>query len=265
MNIAKNLRCVLALISARLSRQTAEHGSFWAAFLVDTLVFLIQATIFWVLYLNVDDIGGWDKWRSVFFVGTFTLVDGLYMAFYFFGVLEIPSTIATGRMDLYLAKPLDPLIHIAFERFNPGSLLLSLPAFALVCVSTVMSGTKPSPGAVAGYLAAVVLMLVLMFDLMVLFRVPAFRLRRMSALNAAEGALTEFSFRLPGSAYRGGLKLLFRVFLPYGLIAAFPSEVFFGQAGPRAWGAALCVTAAFTILMRLAWKRGIARYASAGG
>lgn len=198
-------------------------------------------------------------------MGTFTLVDGLYMAFYFFGLLGIPEAIASGRMDLYLAKPMDSLLHLAFERFNPGSLFLSVPALGLVCVSVAMGGIEVRPLDVLGYLAAVLLMLLLMFDLMVLLRVPAFRLRRLTALNAAESALVEFSFRVPGSAFRGGLKFFFRVFLPYGLIAAFPTEVFFGEADFRVWLAALGVTAAFTVFMRLAWKAGLAHYESAGG
>ena len=265
MRAIKNLRCVVALIATRLARSASEAGSFWSAFIVDTLVFFIQAAVYWVIYLNVDDIGGWDKWHSIFFVGTFTLVDGLYMSFYFFGLLGIPEAISSGKLDLYLAKPFDPLLHLAFERFNPGSLFLSLPALALVSASVVALGLRPRFLAILGYIAAVVLMLVLMFDLMVLMRVPAFRFKRISAFSAAEGALTEFSFRVPGSAYKGTLKILFRVVLPYGLIAAFPTEVFFGEAKAGAWAGALGVTAAFTLFARLAWRRGLALYESAGG
>jgi len=265
MKVLKNLRCVRALVVARLSRYASESGSFWAALIVDTLVFFIQAAVFWVIYLNVDDIGGWDKWRSVFFVGTFTLVDGLYMTLYFFGVLGIPDAISTGRLDLYLAKPFDPLLHLAFERFNPGSLFLSLPAFLLIAVAAANMGAAPRAGDVAAYLGALSLMLILVFDLMVLVRVPAFRLKRLGAANVAEGALVEFAFRVPPSAYRGALKLVFRVFLPYGLIAAFPTEAFFGETGVGGWAAAIAVVAAFTALMRLAWRRGLARYESAGG
>jgi ABC-2 type transport system permease protein len=263
--ITRNLACLRALVAARLARDASESGSFWSAFLVDSLVFAIQAAVFWVIYLRVDDIGGWDRWKSVFFVGTFTLVDGLYMSLYFFGILGIPEAIATGRLDLYLAKPFDPLLHLAFERFNPGSLFLALPALALIGTATAAMGLSPGPLEILGYLGAIALMLVLVFDLMVLARAPAFRLRRLGALNAAEGALFEFAFRVPGSAYKGGLKLLFRVFLPYGLIATFPCEAFFGEASAGTWAAAIGVVAAFTILARLAWKRGLAVYEGAGG
>jgi ABC-2 type transport system permease protein len=265
MSAIKCLRSVIALMATRLARAASEAGSFWSAFIVDTLVFFIQAAVYWVIYLNVDDIGGWDKWRSIFFVGTFTLVDGLYMAFFFFGILGIPEAISSGRLDLYLVKPFDPLLHLAFERFNPGSLFLSLPALALVCASVFALDMRPGPLEILGYLGAVILMLVLVFDLMVLMRAPAFRLKRISAFSVAENALVEFSFRVPGSAYKGGLKILFRVILPYGLIAAFPTEVFFGVASILSWAEALGVTAAFTLLARLAWRGGVASYESAGG
>jgi ABC-2 type transport system permease protein len=263
---ARNLRSVGALVSARLAREASEAGSFWSAFIVDTLVFLIQAAVFWIIYLNVDDIGGWDKWKSVFFVGTFTFVDGLYMSLYFFGLLGIPEAIATGRLDLYLAKPFDPLLHLAFERFNPGSLFLSLPALALVAGASTALGWTPSLGSIIAYLGAIVLMLLLMFDLMVLARVPAFRFRRIGAIGAMESALVEFAMRVPASAYRGRLKILFRVILPYGLLAAFPTEVFFGSGGPvlGTWAAAVATTAVFTVIARVAWKRGLDRYEGTG-
>lgn len=268
--VLRNLRSVAALAVARLARQASEAGSFWAGFIIDTMVFFIQAAVFWVIYLNVDDIGGWDKWCCVFFVGTFTFVDGLWMSLYFFGLVGIPEAIQTGRLDLYLTKPFDPLLHLAFERFNPGSLFLALPALCLVVVSTAAMGWRPSIASILAYAAALLLMLVLVFDLMVLARVPAFRFRRIEAVGAMENTLVEFAMRVPGSAYRGWLKLLFRVILPYGLIAAFPTEVFFGDGGGggplwASWAPALGVTAAFTALARAAWERGLARYEGAGG
>jgi ABC-2 type transport system permease protein len=140
-----------------------------------------------------------------------------------------------------------------------------LPALLLIVAGAANMGAAPTLGDVAAYALAVVLVLVLVFDLMVLMRVPAFCLKRLGAVNAAENALVEFAFRVPSSACRGGMKVLFRVVLPYGLIAAFPTEVLFGEAGPGGWAAAVAVVAAFTVLMRVAWKRGLARYEGAGG
>jgi len=255
-----NLRLVATLLRLRMARGAAEPASFWAAFFVDTTVFLLQAAVFSVIYLNVEDINGWSRAQTVFFVGTFALVDALFMSAYFFGILGIPDAIRTGRLDLYLAKPVDALLHLSFEKADPGSLFLVLPALGLIVGSARAAGSTPGPAEIAAYCAALSLMLVLMYDLMVLFRCAAFWMGRTGGLQEAEGSLVEFGFRLPGKALRGVWKIVFRGFLPYGLIASFPTEAFFGEADAGTWAAAIGATVAFTALSRLAWKAGLRRY-----
>jgi ABC-2 type transport system permease protein len=241
-----------------------DPASYWAALVIDSTLFLTQAAVFAFIYSGVDAVNGWTAWHCVFFVGTFTLIDGLYMASYFFGLIGLPDLAASGELDLYLAKPLPPLLHVAFRSVDPGSLFIALPAVGLLAASAAALGLPVTPGAVAAYLAAALLMLVLVFDLMVLIRLPCFWFQRLTALQTVEGALVESSIRVPGPLWRGALRWLFNVFLPYGLIATFPSEVFFGQAGAGRWLGAAAVVAAFTVLTGIGWRAALRRYAGAG-
>jgi ABC-2 type transport system permease protein len=260
--LMKNATLVLALAKIRLTRKLADAPSFWEAFFVDTAVFGIQALVFWVIYLNADEPNGWERWKSVFFIGTFTFIDALYMTLYFFGVLRIPEVIRTGELDLYASKPADPLLAIAFGRMDPGSALIILPASGLIGASIANLGIRITLGAALAWLAAVILMLVLMFALMVLIRIPSFRFKRAESFQSVENVLVSFSFRVPGYAYAGASRIIFRVLLPYGLIAAFPTEAFF--EGGAVWLEAVPVVVVFTILTRLAWKRALAGYESTG-
>ncbi len=264
MSFRKNLSVLGALFRIRLARQTFDPVSFWTAFFVDTSVFLMQAAVFATIYLNVETINGWDARRAIFFVGTFTLVDGLYMFLYFFGIMELPQTINTGGLDLYLAKPCDALLHVCFSRINPGSVFLVIPAGLLLFGSVAGLGVPFRVGSIARYLAAVALMLVLMFDLMLLLRLPAFAFKRLTGMDAAESVLVEFAFRMPASAYSGGLRFIFCVLLPYGLIAGFPTRVFFGEVAWIDCLAACGVTAAFTALARSLWLVGLRHYEGSG-
>jgi ABC-2 type transport system permease protein len=260
----KSLRIVAAMLRLRLTRQAADPASFWSAFFVDTSVFALQAAVFWVIYGNADSIGGWGRWQTLFFVGTFMLIDALWMSLFFFGILGIPDAIRTGRLELYLAKPADPLVCLSFEKADPGSAFLLLPALALVIGSAVASGARAGPAEIIAYALAIAMMLLLMYDLMVLARTSAFRLGRTGGLQEAEGALVEFGFRLPGRALRGPWRILFRALLPYGLIASFPAEAFFREARLGTWAAAIATTAAFTVLTRLAWRAGLRSYTGTG-
>ncbi len=259
------LRVIAAMASARISRAMADAPSFWSAFFVDSSLFVLQALVFHALFLGAGAGNGLDRWRAVFFVGTFSLVDSIFMFLYFFGIIRLPELIATGELDRFLARPADPLLSLSFERVDPGSAFLGIPALCIVVVAAVKSGIRVDALGVLKYAAAIGIMLVLVYQLMVLVRIPAFWTRRGGeALQNVENSFMEFAFRVPGSAHRGAFKLVFRVLLPYGLIAAFPTEAFFGEGRPCAWIGAVAVTAAFAILARAMWKLGLRRYSGAG-
>jgi ABC-2 type transport system permease protein len=258
-------RVIAALLRIRLSRLAADPSSFWAAFFVDTTVFFVQAAAFSVIYLNVESINGWDLWRSVLFVGTFTLIDGIYMFLYFFGLIRIPEIVNSGKLDLYLVKPFDPLLHLSFDSVDPGSGFLAIPALFLIGTAAANLGMEIGFWNFAGYALGILLMLVLMYSLMVLVRIPAFWFGRATAFQNAENSLAEFAFRIPGKVWTGALRILFCAALPYGLIATFPATIFFGEAGLGDWALAIGVTCAFTLFARLAWRAGLRRYSGAGG
>lgn len=264
MKAVRNVKFVLALMRIRVSRQMAHAPSFWAALAIDSVTFLIQAATFLAIYSQVDSINGWSRWQSVFFVGTFSLIDGIYMFLYFFGLLRIPEAISSGRLDAYLVKPVDPLLHLSFESIDPGSGMIVVPAAALVCVSASRLGVAIDAVRVLGYCGSVALMACLVYALMVLARLPAFAFKRIGAFGAAENALVEMAFRVPGSAYRGAARLVFRVIVPYGLIASLPSEIFFSGGTWKEWFLGLSVTGAFLAMARLGWKLGLGRYESTG-
>jgi ABC-2 type transport system permease protein len=264
MRTIRNVKFVLALMKIRLSRQMAHAPSFWSALWIDAITFLIQAATFLAIYSQVEEINGWNRWQSVFFVGTFQLIDGIYMFLYFFGVLRIPEAVTSGKLDAYLTKPVDPLLHLSFESIDPGSGMIVVPAVALLCVSASNMGIPIDALCILGYGGAVALMVCLTYSLMILARLPVFALKRIDAFSAAEQALFEMAFRVPGSAYRGAARLVFRVIVPYGLIASLPSEIFFSGGGWQEWLLGVSVTGAFLAMARLGWKLGLRRYESTG-
>jgi ABC-2 type transport system permease protein len=242
----------------------ADAPSFWSALIVDGLLFGLQAAVFWALYLRVDDVNGWDRWQAVFFVGTFTLMDGIWMTVFFFGLIRIPELVRTGKLDAHLARPVDTLLYVSLESIDPGSALLIAPALGLTAWAALASGARLSAGGLAAYAGAMAMMLWLVHSLMVLVRVPAFWFKRADVFQSIENTFMEMAIRVPGSAYRGVFKILFRLILPYGLIAAFPSEVFFGASSWRLWAASAAVTLAFGVVARAAWNLGLRHYGSSG-
>lgn len=259
----KRIRIIASLLRARISRQLIYRASFWTAFWVDMFVFVMQLLVFSAIYTRIESIAGWTLPHMAIFMGTFTMLDGLYMCTYFFGVLNIPDKIRSGGLDLYLTKPVDTLFLLSVERMDFGSILITIPGALMVAWGAGQLGIHLTLGLFLGYALIFTIMYLLMYCLMVVLRVPAFWLLRTQAFNELESALVDFSFRIPGVALRGVWKALLYVALPYGLMATFPTQFLTGTLELRHWLLAIGVLAGFWVLMLVLWRSGVKHYGSA--
>ncbi len=262
--IRRSLRLIGAMLRIRLGSRMMYRASFLTAFFVDITVFATQLAVFSTLFLSVDSVNGWSREQMVFFVGTFTIIDGLEMCLFFFGVLSIPEKIRDGKLDLFLSKPASPLLLVSFESIDPGSGFIALPGIAMVVWAAVRMRIAVTPARLLGYLFLIAAMLVLLYDLLVLLRTIAFWVVRTGALEELENELVNFTFRIPGIVFKGAAKLVFYVLLPYSLIATIPTQFFTGLLTGWEWLSTLAVTAVFSGLTWLAWKRGLRQYGSTG-
>jgi len=261
--MARSLRILTAVSRCRSSRQMAYQASFWTAFWVDVVVFATILLTFSAIFSQVESIGGWTLPHMVIFVGAFTIIDALYMATYFFGVLSIPDKIRSGALDLYLTKPASALFLVSFENMSLGSVLLIAPGVMMVAWGVAELGARLTPALLAGFIFLILAMVVLMYWLMVLLRVPAFWLVRITAFQELENGLVEFSFRIPGIAYQGVWKFLLYVILPYGLMATIPTQFITGGMDLRHWLLTGGVFVGFWVVTLALWRLGIRHYGSA--
>jgi len=261
--MAKKWRILLTLFRCRVSRQMMYRLSFWTAFWVDLTVFLIQLFTFVAIFSKIETIGGWSLPHMAIFLGTFTMLDSVYMCTYFFGVISIPEKIRTGALDLYLTKPVSALFMLSVDSIDFGSIMLTVPGLMMVTWGVRELGIQITPLLVGGYLLLFAMMFLLMYCVMVVLRAPAFWLVRINAFSELENALVEYSFRVPGVVFQGAWKVLLYGLLPYGLMATLPTQFLTGGMHLRHWLLAGGVLAAFWIGMTFLWRHGLRRYSSA--
>ncbi len=259
----KSFRILYTLLRTRVSRQMMYRMSFWTAFWVDLTIFFIQLLTFSVIFSQIETIGGWTLPHMAIFLGTFTMLDALYMCTYFFGVISIPDKIRNGQLDLHLVRPVNTLFLLSVENMDFGSILLTIPGLMMVLWGVRELGIRLTAWAVIGYVLIFGMMFLLMYCLMVVLRVPAFWLVRINAFSSLENTLVEFSFRVPGVVFRGVWKVLLYVVLPYGLMATLPTQFLTGGMRLEHWLLAGGVLAVFWIIMLVLWKAGLRRYGSA--
>jgi len=263
MKLKKQLRFLYMLFKIKLSRTMAFRFSFFGAFFVDGSMFLIQILMFSSIYSQVDTIGGWNRQQMLFFIGTFSLINALSMTLVFFGILSIPRKIRTGQLDLYITKPIRPLLYLSFESINVGSFPLILGSIGILIYAVSGMTIEITLSMILGYIFLVILMLILYYDMMIILRTICFFVIQASAIERLEGEFITLCMKIPGVLFKGAFKVLFYLFLPYGIMATIPTEFFTGTVTPLELLYAIAVVVIFTIFTLGFWKLGLKNYKSA--
>ena len=233
------------------------------AFFVAGSLCSVQLMVFGAVYSNVDRIGTWGEGEMILFIGTFSLINAVGMVFYFFGIRQLPDKIRSGELDLYLTKPVSPLLRLTFEQVNPGSLPLMAMSLCIIWYGAHRAGIVPRAEDVLLYLSWLAVMILLHYDMMVLIRSVCFYLVTNARLEQLEDAALELCMKLPGIAFYGIYRVVFCFLLPYGLMATLPVQSILGELRWQTALQGLAVAGAFTGLTACAWKRGLRRYNSA--
>jgi ABC-2 type transport system permease protein len=264
MSIKRNLKIMYMLLKMKLQRNMAYRLSFFGVCFADGSLFLMQILMFSAIYSQVSSIGGWSRNQTLLFIGTFSLLNALNMALYFFGVISIPHKIKSGELDLYITKPLNTLFHLSFENMDMGSVPLVFASIGIIIYAAAGMEVRVTALTVIGYIFLVLIMLVLYYDMEVILRtIPFFVIQSTSIERFEEGVLT-LCMRIPGILFRGVFKVLFYLVLPYGIMATIPTQFFSGMLSPAGFIYAVAVAAVFTAFTMAFWKFGLKNYKSTG-
>ncbi|MDR1060808.1 MAG: ABC-2 family transporter protein [Clostridiales bacterium] len=259
----KNLRFVWLLIKCKFTRMMMYRADFFHAFVNDGILFAVQLLAFSAIYSQVDSIGDWSYGQMIIFVGTFSAVNALNMLIYFFGIVDIPGKIKRGDLDLYLTKPVSPLLRLTFESVNVGSLPLVAMSALIVRYGASAANVDVSLPLGLGYAALVLLMTLLWYDMEIILRSIPFLVITANGIMRVEGEIIGLNFKVPGALYKGFFKILFYFLLPYGIMATIPTQFLTRSVSPAGIAAAVLTVAAFTAFALWFWKFGLRHYKSA--
>jgi len=259
----KNLKFILLLIKLKLSHMMVFRLSFFGAFFADGILFLVQLLTFEVIFSQVGGIGDWNRGQMIIFIGTFSMINGINMLIYFFGVLDIPRKIREGGLDHYITKPGNTLLRLTLENINPGSAPLLLLSAGIIIYGVTLAGIVVTPLMLIGYIIMVLLMTLLYYDMELILRTIPFFVISATAIEHLEGNMLELNFKIPGILYKGFFKVLFYIVMPYGIMATIPTQILSGSLSIEGLLFAVGIVILFTTFALWFWRFGLKRYKSA--
>ncbi|MGF7144197.1 ABC-2 type transport system permease protein [Anaerotaenia torta] len=259
----KNLRFIRLLLRLKLSHMMVFRLSFFGAFLADGVLFVVQLLTFNIIYSQVDTIGDWSRGQMLVFIGTFSMINGLNMLIYFFGVLTIPQKIREGALDLYITKPGNTLLRLTFENVNPGSAPLLLLSGGIIAYGISVLEIVVTVPLICVYIILLLLMTLLYYDMELILRTIPFFVISASAIDRLEDEMLTLNFKIPGVLFKGMFKIIFYFVLPYGVMATVPTQLISGTLSVPGLIQALSVAGVFTAFAIWFWRLGLKHYKSA--
>lgn len=259
----KNIRIIKELIRLRFQKIMMFRLSFFGPFFVDGSLFAVQLLVFRAVYANVERIGSWGRGEMILYIGSFSLLNAISMVICFFGLNSIPYKIKSGDMDLYLTKPVSPLLRLTFEQVNPGSIPLILMSLFIIAYGAATAKLSIGAAQIASYIFWLFIMAILYYEMEVIIRALTFFFVTDARLSQLEEAGIELCMKLPGIAFYGIYKIIFYGLLPYGLMATLPVQSLIGEMDARLAGFGILIIVIFSFLTATVWKTGIRHYNSA--
>ncbi len=245
-------------------REMSFKANFILWMFTELLWFVGQIVFIEVMFMYVNQIGGWSKWEVVLLVGTHQLIGQIFQAFFYVNVANLPELVRTGRLDFMLLLPVDAQFAVSTRQFGLDNVVNALVGIAIVVFSLVKLNVVPSALQVLLYLCAVSLGVAIHYSIMFALATVSFWIVRAQGLIYGYYSLFNIA-RYPDAVFRGVFKFVFSWFIPVIIVANIPARLLmrsFEQPVPlllqMGVAAALCVG-----MGRAFWHFALRHYSSA--
>lgn len=256
------LRLYLCFLRFSISRALEFRLDFFFRIGMDAVYYAVNLTFFTVIYAQTPLLAGWNLDQIYLFVCAYLLGDALFMTVFSNNLWWIPQLVNRGDLDYYLVRPVSTLFFVSFRDFAFSSFLNVVMAAGLVIWALWRYPGELGVGSVLAYLLLIVVGTVLTYLMRLLFIMPVFWTHSGHGLLQVSWSLAQLGER-PAAIYRGWWRWLILTVIPVGFVASVPSEALFDGLSAGLGLHTLGVTLLMLGLVLLAWRRGLAAYASA--
>jgi len=256
------LRLYLYFLRFSFSKAMAFRLDFTFRIVMDCFFYAVNLGFYKVLFLSQPSIAGWREDQVMVFVGSYLLIDALHMTVFSSNMWWLPFTINRGDLDNYLTRPVSTLFFVSLREFSANSFVNLLIATGIFATALWRLTTPFGALELACYLLLLLNGWLLNYVLQMLFIIPTFWTQSNRGFNEFYFSMSVAHER-PDRIYRGVLRWLLTVILPFALIASFPARLFFEEFDPHLLLHLAGVSALLWVGMIWFWRKGLRAYSSA--
>lgn len=216
-----------------------------------------------IIYTQVDNIMGWNKYEVLWMLGYFYLIQCIFNTF-FINCFDVSSFVYNGNLDLLKTRPISVVFQLLFsERYN---IEFPIDQFVMGVFLLIWSGNKLT--IVWNFINVLYFVVAVIFSV-IIYTCIIFAISSMSLWTVKNNYFVEFIFELeelnqyPINVYGKGFCFLLTYVLPIGFVSFYPNQVLLGHKEFFSLSFLSPVVAIILLsLTILIWKLGLNRYQS---
>jgi ABC-2 type transport system permease protein len=217
-----------------------------------------------VVYIRIPDIQGWKFWEVAFIYAMIFFTEGA-ASFFFEGTWTISRLVNRGEMDVYLIRPLSPVLQVLSSRMGVNG--IGNMVIGGVIISQAIHNVQLQ------WTPAKVILSVILFISAIIIRV-CINFASNSAVFWTQTPANSFPFMIhsicdfakyPITIYSFMIQAAVTLVIPYAFISFFPAAYVFGKGDMANIGLIGPFAAVYCVIVSLwIFYAGLKRYESAG-
>ena len=247
----------------------AYHFSLIFELIANTVQIGIYFAGYMVIFHNFDSIAGWNKYEVLFMFTTSWLAYSFSCFLFWSPMKDMGELIRTGKFDLYLTRPISPLLYMVLQQFQ----YTFIPRLGFSIFFWLYSMSKLT---IEWTMSKIALYAVNMFSAFVIFSSITIFTGAISfwAIKSEEivSLLTNNNYGLknytdyPLSIYSKGMQFILSFVIPYAFTGYYPVSSLLGKNAVHPCLSHISpVIALITgVAAYLFWHNGLKHYGSAG-
>lgn len=215
-----------------------------------------------IVFLQTPQLAGWGRYELFIIFGSYLVAVNVIKAFVDEGLAEVPYLVRTGRLDLYLTKPVSPRFLLSFRIFSFDHLFDIFFGLAVIFYSLNNLQATPAFFNIFNFLLTVIFSSLVFYFIYFIFITFSIWFIRLDNLRNLFGNILDMA-RVPPRVYKGAVGFIFTFFIPLAFISVFPTEAILDLLSFKMLFLELSAALIFNFISVRFWEFALKYYTSA--
>lgn len=259
----KYLELIYMNLKMSLMKQMFYKANFIMRLVADTAYLVIYYIFFELLFDQIPVINSWQKEEVFVIMGTFHMINSLFLGVFFSNVVQIPHLIKTGKFDDYLLMPVKIKFIMSTVNMDISSLINFIFGLNIVIISIHSLNINTSLFVIFRYILFVLLGTYTHYNIFFLIMISAFWIGDSTWGISFFMKFNSFADK-PISLFRGAISRLITFIIPIGLVANTPASILLDKGQESLSLVMVIISILIFIVTRYFLSRGLRYYESSG-